>query len=297
MRPMPVKRKKKFHMGKGRRLQLMAWSLVVGMVTLLGGGATYAWYTLKEREAETKTATVMKPYYLELRNPNESDVLQLSIGSLLQGKTKQIVFCVSSEEAEQINQDTTVFDYALELIHTDNLALNYEIYPLQKVDVSPGDNTEDLIITEHEVTTNEGTKETAVIYWQKTAGELIGTDVSAERWEQVGLLEESSQSDSNEEDGTSADDGTGEDAETDADIATQSIINRGTYISYEVQMDENGNLIVDNNLELTAGAYSAQYFVLEIEWKENIQYSDYVKETDMIYLLAKKLQPEPEEVP
>jgi len=295
LRPEPVKRKKKFHMGKGRRYQLLAWSVVVGMVAMLGGGATYAWYTLKEREAESKTATVMKPYYLELRNPNESDVLQLSIGSLLQGKTKQIVFCVSSEEAQQKNPDTAMFDYALELVHTDNLALNYEIYPLQKVDVSAGESTKDYIVTEYEVTNGANEQQTAVIYWKKTGEALTGKDVSEERWEQAGLLENNGDSGS-EESGASG---------TDANAATQSIINRGTYIFYEIanevtaEEEELGSeeTTEDTQFELTAGENTAEYFVLEIEWKDNIQYGDYVKETDMIYLVAKAVQPEPEKAP
>lgn len=294
------KSKRKFHMGKGRRYQILAWSMVVGIVALLGGGGTLAWYTLQEREAETAAATVMKPYYLELRNPSETDVLQLSIGSLLQGKTKQIVFCVSSEEVQQINQDTTLFDYELELVYTDNLALKYEIYPLKKVEVSADQSTENLIITEHEVTTNEGTEETAVIYWEKMGGALTGTDVSAERWDQAGLLEASSESGSTEENETSGDaeteEGTdaGDNTENDADTVTQDIINRGTYISYEIQVDESGNTTVDNNLELTAGENTAQYFVLEISWAISSGFEKYDKETDMIYLLAKALQPQPE---
>ena len=261
-------------MGKGLRLQLLSWSLMIGVVVLLGGAATFAWYTLREREVETTTANVMKPYYLSLRNPNESDVLQLSVGSLLQGKTKQIVFCVSSEEEARVNQDTTIFDYALELVHTDNLALEYELYPLQKVDVEEGESREDLILTEHEIVTGEGTKETAVIYWQKTAGKLTGTDVSEERWAQAGLVEE--------------------DFDGDMNTATQGVVNRGTYISYAIH--KNGEETIDNNLELTAGENSAQYFVLEISWAINSGFEKYHKETDMIYLVAKVLQPEPEEV-
>ncbi len=313
MRPQPENRKRKFHMGKGLRLQIYAWCMLVGVVLLVGG--TLAWYTLREREAETEPTTVMKPYYLSLRNPDDTDMVQLSVGSLLQGKTKQIVFCVSSEEAQQINEDTTVFEYALELVHTDNLALKYEIYSLTAVDESEAENVEGLITTEREVNGEDGSTSTEIAYWQKTSDALTGTDVSAKRWEQAGLLEADADTDDGVDTGDAAgtDDGadtgdaagtgdgagTGEDTGTDAATATADIINRGTYISYEkVEADgetEGAVAAVDNGLELTAGADTAQYFVLEISWNITSGFEKYDKETDMIYLLAKALQPMPEE--
>ena len=127
MKAQPTDRRKKKFIRKGRRMQIYAWSCLVGVALLLTG-TTYAWYTLREREVESKEITVMKPYYLNLSNPSETDMLQLSVGSLLQGTAKQIVFCVTGRGEEQINQDTTAFDYALELVHTDNLALKYQLY-------------------------------------------------------------------------------------------------------------------------------------------------------------------------
>lgn len=278
MKSQPDKKERQLHIGKSLRLQVYAWCLVVGVVMLVGG--TFAWYTLREREAETHTATVMKPYYLSLRNPNETDVLQLSVGSLLQGNTKQIVFCVSGEEAEQINKDTTAFEYELELVHTDNLALKYEIYSLDKLEESEAENAENVITTEHEETLEDGTVETQLLYWQKSFGSaLVGTDVSAERWKQAELVAEDSATDA------------------EADAATEGIVNRGTYISYgKREASQENSVAVDNGLKLEPGedAYASQYFVLEISWDIVSGFEKYDKETDMIYLLAKAVQPEPE---
>lgn len=231
-------KKEKFNIFKGLRLSSYTWAVLVGVMLLVG--VTFAWYTLQKREAETKAPNVMKPYYLSLSNPDETSTLQLSVGSLLHGSTKQIVFCVNTKEAEQINKDTTTFAYDLELVHTDNLPLNYEIYKLEKL--------------------------------EDTEGTLLeGTDVSALRHAQVGLI-----------------------ASAEAESTAQSIINKGTYISYGKTES------IDNGLELTVGgtggAYTSQYFVLEISWKSISDYSKYDKETDMIYLLAKILQPEPEAI-
>ena len=97
-------------------------------------GVSFAWFTLVERSAESDATDVMAPYYLTLLNPSETSALQLSVGSLMPGKTKQILFCVSNksnEENELINMGGADFDYSMELIHTDNLALNYTLYALE----------------------------------------------------------------------------------------------------------------------------------------------------------------------
>lgn len=227
---------------KRLRLSSYAWTILVGATLLVG--FTFAWYTLQKREAVTESNNVMKPYYLNLSNPDETSALQLSIGSLLHGTTKQIVFCVNTDEEQQINTDTTTFAYDLELIHTDNLPLEYNIYKISTLEDDELDEP---------------------LEWK---------DVSAERHAQVGLI-----------------------ASADQESTAENIINRGTYMSYG-KTDT-----IDNGLELTVGgtdgAYTSQYFVLEIKWQDldaNDSYSNYDKETDMIYLLAKILQPEPEPI-
>lgn len=253
MKLQPVNWKEKFHIGKGFRLPTYVWVSAVALMMLISG--TLAWYTLRKANQETSAANVMKPYYLTLLNPSETDVLQLSVGSLLQGKTKQIVFCVSSKEDPQINPDTTVFEYWLELVHTDNLALNYEIYPL----VQAADGESDIIVAE-DILTTDGASTVETTYWKKAGGALAGTNVSVERRVQAGVAE--------------------------VNASTDDIVNRGTYISYADT--ENGL-----ELQVGGGTYTSQYFVLEISWSIDSGFEKYDKETDMIYLLAKALQPEP----
>lgn len=256
MEKQPKKKKDKNSIGKSLRMQILAWGMIVGILMLFGG--TFAWYSIKAREAESKPAEVMKPYYLVLLNPSETDVLQLSVGSLMPGRTKQVVFCVSNknnEENDQMNMGGSDFDYTMELIHTDNLALNYSIYELESV----AEGTEGSIVVEDKVTV-DGTEETQTTYWKKkSATALTGTDVSTQRHDQVGL--------------------------------TGTEINRGTYLSYE--KDAAGA-----QLHLTSGdsGYDSQFFLLEIAWDENEvnNFEKYEKETDMIYILVKALQPEPE---
>ncbi len=244
---------------KGLRMQIYAWSALVGVLLMIG--ITFAWYSQQKREAETEIGTVMKPYYLTLLNPSESAALQLSVGSILQGQTKQIVFCVSSEDDSQTNRNPSIFTYDLELVHTDNLALKYEIYPLEKKDETVAG--EDNIIVAEDIVTEDGATVTKTTYWKKSGEALSGKNVSEERWKQVGLVE--------------ADVSEGE--ASGGDTSGGDIINRGTYISYkEAGNTENG---------------STQYFVLEMEWNITTGFEKYEKETDMIYLLAKAVQPEP----
>lgn len=270
MRPQPDRKKRKFHIGKGLRLQIYAWCTVVGVVMFLGAGGTYAWYSLQEREAETKAPNVMKPYHLNLSNPSETDTLQLSVGSLLQGKTKQIIFCVNTEEEPQINKDETTFDYTLELVHTDNLVLKYKLYELDSVAEQDKDSLEsagtEVLIAEDTVTENAITTVNTT-YWTKklkdgVAVPLEGTEVSALRHEQVGL--------------------TGADADSSTE-ADENIINRGTYISFGTIMNSGSSV-------------HSQYFVLEISWDDlpqGFDYNNYNKETEMIYIVVKAVQPEP----
>lgn len=256
MKPQPDNRK--IHIGENLRLQIYVWSVIVGITMLIG--MTFAWYTLREREAETVNAAVMKPYHLTLRNASETDTLQLAVGSLPNGKTRQIVFCVSNKEDGQVNTDKSAFEYALELIHTDNLALNYEIYPLARV----AEGQSDIIVAEDVLTDVSGNTTTETTYWQKNGAALAWTDVSDERHTQAGV--------------------------------TGTEINSGTYISYgKTAGDENGDGAVDNGLVLDAGEqeYASQYFLLEISWAITTGVEKYDKETDMIYLMATAVQPEP----
>lgn len=240
---------------KGTKLQIMAWMLVgtvLMLVTMLIGGS-YAWYSVKIRETESKTVDIMKPYYLTLLNPSETDSLQLAVGSLMPGKKKQVVFCVSNknnEQNDQINMGGSDFAYSIELVYTNNLALEYEIYGLQNVDAQGSDT-----IVTNDTVIQDGEEVISTKYWKKDASALNGIDVSKQRQEQMEVSED--------------------------------VWNKGTYISYE----ENDQLY----LMTSESGYASQYFVLEISWKEaeGSNFEKYEKETDMIYLLVKALQPEP----
>lgn len=203
----------------------------------------------------------MRPYYLTLLSPGERDELQLSIGNLYPGEKKEVVFCVSNKpNEEEISMGGAAFDYTMELVHTENLALTYQIFQLEKA----ADEDDADITTED---AGGGQKQ----YWKKKVGTggnaaLSGTDVSQERWKSALGKEEAD---------------------------TGDIQNRGKYINYTKDVTD-GNLHLEEKTEDTTG-YDAQYFVLEVEWdKDQTQnFEQYEKETDMIYMLVKAMQPRP----
>jgi len=253
VRRQPTKRKTEKKIGNGFRTPVFVWCIFVGCLMLFG--VSFAWFTMVERVAESKATSVMQPYYLTLLNPSETSALQLSVGSLMPGKTKQILFCVSNksnEENELINMGGADFDYSLELIHTDNLALDYTLYALNAT--TEEEATESTLVAEDVVTEDDVTT-TVYTYWN-VGQQFTGEDVSAARHEEIEL--------------------TGEE------------INSGTYISYA---STDFHLKDDEH-----SGYDTQYFLLEIEWQENVtsNFEKYDKETDMIYLLVKALLPKPE---
>lgn len=174
MRHRPNKKRKNF-IKKSFRMPILAWCMAVGVLMLFG--ISFAWFTKVERTADSKTTSVMAPYYLTLLNPSETAVLELSIGNLMPGRTKQILFCVSNKDNEldeMMNMGGADFDYSMELIHTDNLALDYTLYELEKATEGDAD-----IVAEDAV-------EGEPTYWD-IGTKFSWTDVSTQRYKQLGL--------------------------------------------------------------------------------------------------------------
>lgn len=240
------------------RIRIIGICLIAGILMLVGG--TFAWYKTLDREAESKEAEVMKPYTLVLQNSSESASLQLSVGSLMPGQTKQILFCVSNKENEEtVNMGGSDFEYSMELIYTENLALKYRIYEVEEVFTDGAG-----VIPATDTVVVDGVEQVQTTYWKKklALSPLMGIDVSDERHALLGL--------------------------------TGTEINKGKYISFAKNETEQ----IDNNLHLTSEGlgYAAQHFVMEIEWDNAAasNFNKYEKETDMIYILVKAIQPEPE---
>ena len=270
-----VRKRRKIKSGKRRRIfkskRTRIMLACVAIAIFMCCPITFAWYGAKEREADSAPAEVMKPYYLNLRNPSDTANLQLSVGNLFPGDVKQIVFCVSNKnnEKEGLDMGVTSFEYSVELIHTENLALEYKIYELEKLEDANG-GTGDVIEVLDVVDTAGGTKEHRSYFTLATGICLNGTDVSLQRHAQAGLV-------------------------------GNMPVNAGQYISYtqSSKTDESGNpkkLRLEANLQDGQPTFDSQYFLMEIDWVDEAEnnFDKYEKETDMIYVLVEALQPKPE---
>lgn len=259
---------------EGKKAWLVAWLALV-MVMLAG---TLAWYVLNAiREIDSKDTEVMTPYLLYLLNPTDEKSLALTVGNLHPGETKQAVICVSSQKPEDIGIMTiskdSEFSYELELAYTENLAVDYNVYELETVEAEAGDGTttDELILVQDE--NGENTK-----YFQKAGNEKLANanvDVNAKRQKEMYGGNETSR---------------------------QSIVNLGQYDLY--QADAAGNNLKLNTkvfVENDEVQYDKDYYLIEITWKQtdangaSIQFDDYRKETDLVYVIVKAMQPEPKE--
>ena len=258
---------------EGKKAWLVA-CLALVMVMLAG---TLAWYVLNAiREIDSKDTEVMTPYLLYLLNPTDEKSLALTVGNLHPGETKQAVICVSSQKPEDIGIMTiskdSEFSYELELAYTENLAVDYNVYELETVEAGDDTTSDGLILVQDE--NGENTK-----YFQKAlTGNVLskaGVDVNAKRQEEMYGGNETSR---------------------------QSIVNLGQYDLY--QKDAAGNNLKLNtkvSVENDEVQYDKDYYLIEITWKQtdangaSIQFDDYRKETDLVYVIVKAMQPEPKE--
>ena len=258
-----IKKKNRRRIWDGERYKMMLFCAMLSLV--VGTSASYAWYGARERTADSAPADVMKPYYLNLRNPSDTADLQLSVGNLFPGDVKQIVFCVSNKNNEKqgLDMGVTSFEYSIELIHTENLALEYRIYELIRLEDNQAGEIEVLDIVEE----NGVPTEYISNFDKKSNVSLVGTDVSDERHVQAGLT------------GTMP-------------------VNAGKYTSY-TQTANSQELRLEAGYELDGTpTFDSQYFLLEIDWSDGAEtrFEKYEKETDMIYLLVEALQPKPQKM-
>lgn len=158
------------------------------LLCLAAAGGTFAWYKLADaKRAQNESPEVMTPYNLYLLKPNATDSLQFAVGNLHPGEIKQTVICVSNKRPDDSGDDDraemaedSAFEYDLMLVHTDNLAVDYQIYPLERHD-NPGKVPEGGIIME------DDTKDK--YYWTKTGNPpeaLQGEDKTDEMRAQTG---------------------------------------------------------------------------------------------------------------
>lgn len=262
MQIMEKENTKKCKPNKKKKKKPILISGIIVIILLLG--ATFTWYLFtKDNHGDRKEARIMTPYFLYLLNPDDTHSLQFSVGNIHPGETKQIVICVSNKKPVDDDSGSidiareSDFNYDLEFIYTENLAVNYKIYEMEKHQDDGTAIPEDAVVLE----------DIDGAYWTKRVPEggtevlplVMASDVTAARH-----------------------------AEVFGNDDLDNVINKGKYELYKE--DSSGNPL---HLTYKNDTYEFDYYMIEISWKDNIKFADYTKETDLLYVVVNAKQPEP----
>lgn len=244
---------------------IVAMALVMVLILAL---VTYAWYTLlQNRRVNSEKRDVMQPYYLYLVEPNGTDSLRLSVGNLHPGETKQIMIGVTNKKPNNENSvsyqigKNSNFHYDLELAYTSNLPLNFKVYSLKEDAQASGESAYTAKWTDHN-------NQPVTKKYEKSL--LTKNDQTS-----------NSLTDKNNK-------------EMYGEDKVDQTVNKATYDVY----DKNGT----SNFELktTVGengevSFDLNYYLIELSWQNDISFPDYLKETDLMYVMVNAMQLEPQE--
>lgn len=250
------------------------------------------------------------PYYLYLLNSTSTDYFQLNVVNMHPEETKRVVFCVSNEDIDNqlvyaVGRNSD-FNYELELTYTQNIPLAYTIYALDELTDTEKSEYESMTEQEKaasgifetqsrvpEIDENGNVKKDSsgkIIYksdplpqyWKKRKA-----DDSSVKALQMDETESIDETDNNNKDlyGTAYNEaGTG-------------IVNIG---KYDVYPDDVNGVALRLQTEFNGNSteYPKHYYLIEVDWAKDRKeaFSDYLKETDLIYVIVRAKQPRPEEV-
>ena len=246
------------------------------LVLCLGMGGTYAWYKyITHRSVYSEEREVMVPYYLYLLNAQSTAAFQLQVMNMHPKEQKQVVFCVSNEPVEEELKYSvgrvSDFEYELELAYTANIPLEYTIYSLETVD----SEAEADVVTSHDM----GASGTVNKYWKKR----IATGDT-----QATPLEKAADSDSRADEYNIGVYGN--------DYGDSGVVNIGGYEFYADDIEPDTKLRLRTTPQANmSNNYEKHYYLMEIDWNSTVtNFSDYLKETDLAYVIVKAKQPKPE---
>lgn len=249
--------------GKDSRKKVLLIVMAVMVLFLVAG--SLAWYLRRKGSEGEREIEVMTPYFLYLKNAQDDNSLEFAVGNLHPGETKRVVICVTNKRPDNEQDNNTVeiareseFFYDLEIAHTENLAVDYNIYELEKQSGDIGNAPGSAILLE----------EVRNAWWTKKGGVLSDyTDVSAERHN---------------------------DSEVFGTTDVSDIWNAGKYLLYQKDYKrEPLQLAYQYNDNTGEYEYEYDYYLIEIEWQKGITFADYSKETDMVYVVVNAKQVEP----
>lgn len=255
-----------------RSRKLVAAIMVTVCLLLMIGFAWY--YYLTHRKVLSEERDVMPPYYLYLVDANGTDKLQLTVGNLHPGETKQIVFGVSNQAPEgdreasyKIGKDSQ-FNYELELAYTQNLPVEYKVYELTKVENGTSD--------EGSGTSNGNT---VTVEWTDKSNNTVSQSFKKPESALVPIGNSNTISETNNSEMY------GDKVKTTVNLGKYDLYNKNSGAAFDLT----------TKVENDKVTFDLDYYMIEIQWKDGIQFSDYLKETDLVYVIVNAMQLEPEE--
>lgn len=248
---------------KNKRKVIATSVLIVFNMMLL----SFAWYYYQTHLVfQSEEREVMPPYCLYLVDSNGTDALELTIGNLHPGEKKQVVVGVSNKAVDGGTQGSfniardSMFNYELELAYTKNLPVDYKVYSLEESGEANAEGSNDnLVVVELE--TGEG---------QSVSKVFTKTLLNKNAAESDRITEKNN----NDMYGGSG------------------VVNIGQYDVYD--KTSNASFDLTTNVDETGKVnFDLDYYLIEINWQSGISFSDYLKETDLVYVMVKALQLEP----
>lgn len=236
---------------------------------------SFAWYYYQShRKVISEEREVMAPYYLYLVDETGQDFFSLTVGNLHPGEVKQIILGVTNKKPNNddgisynVGKDS-IFDYELELAYTQNLPLEYKVYELQKQENGESTNGS---LDENSITVNttnsEGNEPGSVSFTKTLLTQKYDTESISNKNNEEMYRENYT-----------------------------STVNLGQYDIYDKSSKDGTNLNLATTVKDGTVTFDLDYYLIELEWEDDIDFSDYLKETDLVYVIVKAMQLEPEEV-
>jgi hypothetical protein len=176
----------------------------------------------------------------------------------------------NSTEGYEISRDSK-FDYQLELAYTTNLPVTYQLYQLTEQAADENADTVDDQEQKGSSTLIQIQRANGNLMTLYRAGNAMSTDDESDKRNREMYANVSNAAE---------------------DLS--NIVNLGTYDLYETLADGKTELSLSSHQnEDGTVSYDIDYYLIEITPRTDVTFAEYKKETDLVYVIVKALQPRP----
>lgn len=235
---------------KSRKITKIA--IIVCVIIMAAVIPVYAWFARMSRLTRTKELVVDMPPVIYIRNDNLEEVTSFKLDGLKIGEDYNEVFCVSPALLSSVQ------DFFLGVIYTENLGMEINIYPVDEVvDTKPTE--EGVQYEEREVDLGSGLSGTCYFNYNTVWPDGSSAKVTYGGWK-------------NEEKPAGAN------------------LNYGVYKSYSGVGFTEAQSVPKDLIEKLNDTSRYRFFILNITWNESSPGMDNAKEADIVYIVTKGKQ-------